>query len=360
MEIKTISAEWLEAMHFPAFIVKDEQIIMINTAAKRRLLDVDMRIADLICIGKTEYKSFKKGKLCLQISVAGLLYNATVAAYEEYQLFTLESEYETPELQALAKAAQALREPLGNAIIGLDQIINQDKETQAYTASTTEISRSLHQMLRAIGNMTDAGLLNKHTPKKLYQDAIWIFDEILQKAAAVAQKGKREFSYTLPKCSAMCNIDAEQTERAVLNLISNALKFSTPKSKVSAVLKVNKNTLSFTIENKSKELKPYIWANLFNRFQQEPMIEDGRNGIGLGLSIARKVAHMHNGTLLLEQLKNKTIRITMTFAIDTAPQSIIPTLHSPIKLPIICANGMNNTLTELSDALPSTLFDNRF
>lgn len=360
MEIDKVSAEFLEAMHFPAFIARDGQIIMTNTAAKQRLLDRNMCIADLVCIGKAEYKAFKKGKLCLQLSVNGQLYDASVTSYEDYQLFTLESAYETPELQVLAKAAQALREPLSNAIIGLEQIISQDYEKKEYADSTAEINRSLHQMLRTIGNMSDVGLLNEHTHKKLYQDAIWIFDEILQKAANVAQKAKRIFTYTLPKHSAMCNIDAEQTERAVLNLVSNALKFSSPKSKVSAVLKVNKNTLSFTIENKSKELNSHIWVNFFNRFQHEPMIEDGRNGIGLGLSIARKVALIHNGTLLLEQLNNNTIRITMTFAIDTAAQSALPTLRSPIKLPILCANTINNTLTELSDALPSALFDNRF
>jgi K+-sensing histidine kinase KdpD len=275
---------------------------------------------------------------------------------QDYHLFCMATDYESPELRTLALAAQQLRQPLAKAMYGTDQLLPNAnlREDPEATQHLAQVNRSLHQLLRAVCNMSDAANYTKAYNNNLQIcDAISIFDEILQKAAELVGKADRTLVYNVPKQTLHCPLDEEKVERAVLNLLSNAIKFTPKGSTIHATLRSSGKYLLFTVQDGGQITPNQTQNNMFTRYLREPGIEDGRSGIGLGLSIVHSVAAVHGGTVLVEHPENGGLKITMTISLNQATDNI---LRSPIKLPVDYAGGHDRSLLELSDVLPDDLY----
>lgn len=326
----------------PAFTVKDGIVDCVNEAAVRRGVNPGDRINSLIAVGSAEYAAYIDGILCLTLQIRETAYTASVSVVDDRQIFCLESDYEKSELRAFALAAQELRAPLSNALAQASQ-----------DPGTTKLNRNLHQLLRAVCNMSDAAIYtNPHCADMQLQNAVWFFREVLDKAKELVQKSGRDLEFKLPAKELHCYMDKEKVERAVYNLISNAIKFSQGNTTVYIDVEHRNDRLYFVIKNETNQPAPYASSNFFNRFIREPGLEDPRNGIGLGMSIVRSVAIMHGGTLLLES-KDSSVCVTMTMDAKTSKGT---SLRSPVMLPTDYAGGYDHAITEMADILSDTLY----
>lgn len=356
MEHPTTPAKMLDQLNTPAFLVRKGIIVQANHAALQLQISVDSPVADLISVGSEEYCRYSGGKLCLSLQINGITHSACVTMIDDDHLFCLESDYTAAEFRAFALAAQYLRGPLANAISGTEQLLRNQAEENSDDNLTTQINRSLHQILRAVSNMSDIAQFSEiNTNNMVVQDAIWVFDELLQKAAALAKHTGITLKYHVPRISTSCLLDRELLERAVYNLISNALKFAAPNSTVSAELAYRSDRLIFTIENPLNAGENFDWGNIFSRFLREPGIEDGRNGVGLGMSIVQYVAIKHGGTVLLEHADNK-MRVTMTISVNQTSDNVF---NSPVRLPVDYAGGFDHACVELSEVLPPSVYNGK-
>ena len=350
------SAQLLDNLTCPAFVVKEGVIVNVNQSAAQHNIECNTNIQNIISIGTEEYNRFQDGKLCLTLTINEISYNAVVTATDDLHIFCLTSDYEDAELRAYALAAMNLREPLSNAMLNTEQLlpnesIQSDPQVMQMLA---QVNRNLHQLLRAIGNMSDtAAYANQRSFRMQTRDVVSVIEEILDKTADLVESSGKTLNYKLPSKAIYSLIDAEKLERAILNLISNAMKYTSENGKLDVELRQNNHMLILTIQDNGQGITPQVRGNLFTRFLREPGIEDGRNGIGLGLSIVRSVASAHGGTVLFEQPDNCGARITMTMSIQKPTGTV---LHDQIKLPIEYTGGRDHALLELSDVLPDTLY----
>ena len=354
MEKPTASPDLLEQLVCPAFLVKDGVIIHANEAAIRRNIALQAPVCDIIKIGRKEYEKYTYGRLGLTLRVCDTDYNAFVTVVDDAQLFCLESDYENPELRAYALAAQQLREPLSNAMAVTEGLLPNETicENPEILSQLSQVNRSLHQLLRAICNMSDAAIYkNKNATKKETRDITAVFNEVLEKASVLAEKSGRTIEYKSIYTPLMYLVDSQKLERAVLNLLSNALRFSPVGTTIYVNLRKSENRLIFSIENTID--KP-IKNNIFTRYLREPGIEIGNSGVGLGLSIIHSVAAAHGGVVLMEVPEDSIVRFTMTVALEKSKDTVV---RSPILLITDYAGGRDNALLELSDCLPDELYD---
>lgn len=350
------SREMLEQIMLPAFLVKDGTVICTNTPAAQHNITTDTTISDLISIGAEEFYGFTGGKLSLALSIGGVDHPATVSVADDCYLFVLESDYDSPEMLAYALVAQNLREPLANVMASAQQLSNQAVSQDEYTRDKlADIQQNLHRILRMISNMSDSGKLVKPTFYQLKAcDAVWVFDEMLEKAAALLAESGRKLEYSLPGVAVNTSLDSELLGRAVHNLISNAAKYSPAGTDIRAKLKHNGNRLVFTVENDLTPDGMQNCGNLFHKHLRQPGLESGKNGLGLGMSIVRNVAMAHGGTVLAELLDQSRMRITLTIAVRETDDAL---LRSPIQLPVDYSGGFDHTILELSDVLSAHLYN---
>ena len=339
----------------PAFTVKNGVIDKVNEAAQKYLLEPNIPISDLLLTGNVEYEDLKEGCLYLTLSIAGTPCGASVHRMEEFDLFTLEQEADQAELQAMALAAQELRKPLSNVMAVADQLfpVTEPTDNSAVQEQISRINRGLFQMLRVVSNMSDAYRYSQQRESRMtVHNVAQIMEETFQKCRDLLCYGDRRLQFTNLTKAVLCLVDREKLERAVLNMISNAVKFSEKDSVIEAKLTCRNETLYLTVQDKGTGIQPEQRGNVHARFRRQPRLEDSRFGIGLGMVMIRSAATIHGGTVLIDHPDGVGSRITMSIPIRQSRESMIRARM----LPVDYAGGRDHSLIELSDVLPASAY----
>lgn len=341
-------------MH-PVFLVKNGVITDVNHAAQQKAVPLNAAVSDLIPDGQLEYGNFTGGCLSLRVVVADIPYLATVIRSDGADVFHLQGEPISDQARIMALVAQQIRQPLSSLMTTADSFfphpeIQKDPDL---TKKAANMNRGLYQLLREVSNLSSASNSERN---KLYAGQIRnipsILDEIMEKAVALASSANRKLLYTGIHENIYCLADEELLERAVYNLISNAIKFSPDNSTIH--VKLTKLGARFYLTVQNECAKGINLDHLFSRFLRDPGIEDSRYGLGLGLSLIRQAASAHAGTLLMDQPESNAVRFTLTLAIR---QGNTQELSSPI-FDFDYLGGRDHALVELSDVLPPEAFIN--
>lgn len=352
MEINAHQFDWLELMDRPAFCVKDGIVTAANTAALARMLQPGTDIYEIVTQHRDTYENLDGGCLYLTVCIAGLPCNACVTRAKEYDVFVLQQDADTDQLQILALAAQQLRIPLSNVMTVADRLLsNLEKEDPDTQQQANQIQHGLFQLLRIISNMSDTGRyqLAPFTDMQTVNFTA-VIDEIMEKIQSSMGTGIT-ITYNSPECPILGLGDPEKLERAVYNLVSNALKFSPAGSIIETKLTKSENTLSFTVCNPCSEQVQE--QSFWNRYRREPAIEDSRYGLGLGMTLISAVATAHGGTVLVDHPKKGQARVTMTLSIQKDNSGNV---RSPMLRIGDYAGGRDKALLEFAEILSTDAY----
>ena len=353
-EINDIN-EMLDLMIQPAFSVVDGVISHQNAAASSLLLNQGAAITDLFDTGAEEYASLQDGSLYLTLHIGNSVFGASVRRFGNTDVFVLDPNTHQAELQAMALAARELRQPLSNVMTVADRMfpISGKDDDPVLQEQVARINRGLYQMLRIIGNLSDAYRYTKDSGAgQQARDICALLDEIFSGHAALLQNVQITLHHTVPNQPIYCLADEEMIERAVSNILSNAVKFSRPGDQIDAALVRKGNLLYLTVRDHGSGIAASLRGNVYSRYLREPGIEDGRYGIGLGMVLIRSAATAHGGTVLIEQPKDGGTQITMTLQIRQSNESLV---RSPVHC-IDYAGERDHKLIELSETLPISVY----
>jgi signal transduction histidine kinase len=345
----------LDLMVSPGFCVKEGKIVKCNASALGLLIREGTEIATMLATGAAEYEEFNRGCLHLMLDVSGVKVGASVTRMDEWDIFILEEESEQAELQAIALAARELREPLTGIMVAADRLfpMTAAQEDPAMREQMARMNRGLYQLLRIVGNMSDAGRYSASPAAQQETVNITAFvQEIFHKARNLTSHAGITLDFENLNHSLYSLADQEKLERAILNILSNAIKFTPAGGKIEAKLTRKGNRLYLTVQDSGEGIPDSIRSNIHRRWQRQPAIEDPRFGIGLGMVLIRSAAASHGGAVLIDHPEGAGTRITMTLAIR---QDASGTVRSPLLRPDY-AGERDHGLIELADILPAELF----
>jgi len=356
MEERLDALGMLDLMVRPGFCVKDNVIIKANHAAESMMLKPGRLVTELLHTGKEEYAGFQEGCLYLTLNLDGDHFGASVTPMGEYHVFLLEEEADQAELQAMALAARELREPLAKVMTTADRLFPMEalQNDPAIREQAARLNRGLLQMLRVIGNMSDAGRYNAGQGAFLeMRDVAMLMQEIFDRSRDLISHAGLTLTFRNLNVPVDCLVDSEKLERAVLNILSNAIKFTPKGGTIDCSLTKKGNLLVLQVRDSGSGIPDSIRIQIHNRYQRQPGIEDGRFGIGLGMVLIRSAAALHGGTVLVDQPEGSGTRITMTMAIRSNPSG---TLRSNV-LRVDYSGERDHGLVELSESLPAFLYE---
>lgn len=200
----------------------------------------------------------------------------------------------------LAIAAHELRTPL-TAISLSSQILSRQYENKVIDStlqsSIQTIKRETISLTEMINDLLDFSRVqnNKSNIKREYFD----LGEIITKRIEIVQSLFPDHRYIFQQQLTSSKIYADRLsiERIITNLLTNAGKYSPANTKVIIRLQKDKNNYVIKVEDHGVGIREDQQARLFEPFYQ---IENGKQGLGLGLYITKTLVKLHNGKIWLE------------------------------------------------------------
>lgn len=108
-----------------------------------------------------------------------------------------------------------------------------------------------------------------------------------------------EINVVIPENAAPVLADAEKSAWVLVNLLTNAIRYSPPKSKVDMTVSDEGHSWRFSVRDYGKGIDATFREKIFERFFRVPEAE-GEKGTGLGLAIAREFIEAQNGRIGVE------------------------------------------------------------
>jgi signal transduction histidine kinase len=131
-------------------------------------------------------------------------------------------------------------------------------------------------------------------PERRVVEICSLVEETLGLVAGRASAAGVAFALDCPARSMRVAIDPGQIRQVVLNLVLNALDTVKAGGRIEIGLKQDKDgVLTLRVADNGRGLPPELGARIF-----EPFITSKETGLGLGLSICKRIAEGHGGTIV--------------------------------------------------------------
>jgi signal transduction histidine kinase/ActR/RegA family two-component response regulator len=124
--------------------------------------------------------------------------------------------------------------------------------------------------------------------------------------------------------------DPERLQQIVLNLLTNAVKFTSEGGKIDVALSQKGNDIEIEVRDNGLGIDPEFLPYIFERFRQADSRQTRRvGGLGLGLAIVSHLVELHGGSVTAySEGKNKGSRFVITLPMieagRTDPQAMAP------------------------------------
>jgi len=224
---------------------------------------------------------------------AGAIRGAVTAFVDITQLRDLQEERET----LMQMVSHDLRTPL-HVVVGHAQILHRrgDEETRRRSEA---ILASAGRMTRLIGDLVDAARLETGRVALRLEplDVRTFLTAWKERMAGALDVGRVRL--VVPGPVPMVLADAGRFEQILVNLVSNALKYSIAGSEVRVELTATGSALRVSVADRGPGIAPEELPRLFERYYRANSAVRAE-GLGLGLFIARKLVEAHGWRIEVE------------------------------------------------------------
>ena len=202
-------------------------------------------------------------------------------------------EFKTP-LNILMSAMQLLELYASNGTI-IDPHLKLDKYLKT-------MKQNAHRLLRLINNIIDLTKIDSryfHVELHNY-DIVEIVEGIVQSINLYAKVKSVNILFEKKIEEQVMALDADKIERILLNLLSNALKFTDENGNIEVMIGARENSVYISVKDDGIGIHEDKLEAIFQRFRQvDKSFTRNREGSGIGLSLVKALIEMHEGTIIV-------------------------------------------------------------
>jgi len=257
--------------------------------------------------------------------------------------------------QLLANVASQLRGALGNIGSAVERIAPEEARegNRALDENAAMLYQSYHRALRLVNNLSEAAEFGQEA---LFQpkdgDIVRLCREICLRVQSLAALQGLALSFVCEEEEYVMSMYADGVERLLLNLLSNAMKFTPAGGSITVELCVDEDDeqVRLTVSDTGCGIKAELLPTVFDRFCHVERMDPIPHGLGLGLPICRHIARRHGGDITVVSTEHVGTSVTVTLSDGRSG-----TLQLR-DIPFDYAGGYDHVLVELSDALDAGAF----
>jgi len=210
----------------------------------------------------------------------------------------------------LAKMSHELRTPL-NAIIGYSEMLQEDARDEGDTRTADDLDKVLNAARHLLGLINDVLDISKIEAGKmeLFLETFPLTKLIGEVAATISpliEKKSNQLVLDYPQDIGTMHADATKLRQMLLNLLSNASKFTekgTITLRVTRIVGIGGDIIELAIIDTGIGMTPTQLARLFQAFSQADASTASKyGGTGLGLAISKQFAQMMKGDITVSSI----------------------------------------------------------
>ncbi|GII94828.1 sensor histidine kinase [Sinosporangium siamense] len=229
----------------------------------------------------------------------------------------------------LAAVSHDLRTPLASAKAAVESLRTTDvqwsEQDEEELLATAE--ESLDKLDRLVANLLDmsrlqAGVLGLSPQPVVLEE---VFPRALDDLGTDAERVHRTWPDFLPPVAA----DPALLERVLVNLMSNAVRYSPPEERVLVTAGVLGQIMEIRVIDRGPGVPDTDRERIFLPFQRLGD-RDNHSGVGLGLALARGLAEAMSGSLTPEETPGGGLTMVLTLPLDLPPDQLE---HNPVEGP---------------------------
>lgn len=316
---------------FPVLVLTREGVTselalgVLETLGNVTLLERPVRVPTLVSAVRTALRARSR-----QYEIRDLLLQADKVAE------TLRAEAERKD-EFLAMLAHELRNPLapirnGVAILNLDP--HADSETGEVLAM---MDRQIGQMVRLVDDLLDVSRILRG--RIALQHEVLDLPTLVKQAAEAAQPlidaQQHELTLAFADGSLLVKGDPARLAQVFANLLNNAAKYTDPGGQITVKLECDgEQRITTVIRDNGVGITADMLPRVFDLFSQaERSLDRSQGGLGLGLTLVRRLVEMHGGSVEVSSAglgHGSEFRVTLPAVQQTAGQRQQPAGGSPL------------------------------
>ncbi len=221
----------------------------------------------------------------------------------------------------LAILAHELRNPLQPLQTAIE-VMAHDPDKPVPARIRGIVQRQVHHITRLVDDLLDVA---RFTAGKLeLRREPLTLDAVVAEAIAATVNAVESRRHTVEvdnRGSALVNGDPVRLVQCLVNLISNAAKYTPPGGRIRVASGTERGEAFIRVTDNGKGIPAELLPRIFDMFVQERVTPDGAGGLGLGLGLVKRLVELHGGTV---RASSEGVRQGASFEIR------MPLAHEPV------------------------------
>jgi PAS domain S-box-containing protein len=200
----------------------------------------------------------------------------------------------------LATLAHELRNPLAPVMAALDAMKLSGDDPAVLRETRAMMQRQMKQMVRLIDDLLDVSRItrDKLELRRERVDLESIMHNAVEAARPLAQSLQHQMQISLPDGPVDLDADPARLTQVFGNLLNNACKFTPRGGKVSLDVRRLGGEVEVSVSDSGLGIAPDKLTEVFGMFAQvDRSLSGSQGGLGIGLTLARRLVEMHGGTV---------------------------------------------------------------
>ncbi len=200
----------------------------------------------------------------------------------------------------LATLAHELRNPLAPLLNGLEILGLARQGTEAVDRALGMMERQLRHMVRLIDDLLDLSRVSRGRIelRKTRVELGEIVHQAVEASRPLIVKSGHELRLGLPTEPVFVEADETRIIQVIANLLDNAAKYTDGSGLITLSIERRNREAVVEVRDNGIGIPPAMLPRVFEMFTQvERSLEKSRGGLGIGLSLAKRLVELHGGTV---------------------------------------------------------------
>lgn len=222
-----------------------------------------------------------------------------------------ELEFERLRMEFFANLSHEFKTPLNlifSSIQLIESMIDRGYDSSKYITYTNIIKQNGYRILKMVNNLIDSTRLNSGCLElnKQNYNIVEFIENICESVQNYANEENISVIFDTNLEEKIMAFDLEKVERIMLNMLSNAIKYTKEKGKIEVSLNFEEEYLYIKVKDNGVGIPKDKLDDVFKLFKQiNNRMTKLSEGSGIGLSIVKSLVDLHDGTINVYSKKGR-------------------------------------------------------